>query len=38
MYVATAVAALQVKELVYNNKNIPRTLRTEIKHSPDERI
>jgi hypothetical protein len=37
MYLAPAVAALQMKELHYNVKNIPRTLRKEIKHSPDKR-
>jgi hypothetical protein len=38
MYLAPAAAALQMKELLYNLKNIPKTLRTGIKHSPDERI
>jgi hypothetical protein len=38
MYLAPAVAALQMKVLLYNLKNISRTLRTEIKHRPDERI
>jgi len=38
MYLAPAVAALQMEELLYNLKNVQRTLRTEIRHSPDERI
>jgi hypothetical protein len=38
MYLAPAAAALQMKEPLYNLKNIPRTLIPGIKHSSDETI